>query len=104
MIHSMTGYAAASRDLGSAVLNLELKSVNSRYLDIGFRLGEDLRFLEMPLREKIAERIARGKIEMRGYLRTMASRTRLPVRLYCRWSTSRRIKKTPRPPGTSTKT
>jgi uncharacterized protein (TIGR00255 family) len=68
MIHSMTGYAAASRDLGSAVLNLELKSVNSRYLDIGFRLGEDLRFLEMPLREKITERIARGKIEMRGYL------------------------------------
>ena len=52
MIHSMTGYAAASRDLGSAVLNLELKSVNSRYLDIGFRLGEDLRFLEMPLRER----------------------------------------------------
>jgi hypothetical protein len=28
MIHSMTGYAAASRDLGSAMLNLEIKSVN----------------------------------------------------------------------------
>jgi len=68
MIHSMTGYAAASRDLGSAVLNFEIKSVNSRYLDIGFRLSEDLRFLEMPLREKIAERIGRGKIEFRGYL------------------------------------
>lgn len=68
MIHSMTGYAAASRDLGSAALNLEIKSVNSRYLDIGFRLGEDLRFIEMPLRERIAERITRGKIECRGYL------------------------------------
>ncbi len=68
MIYSMTGYAAASRDLGSAVLNLEIKSVNSRYLDIGFRLSEDLRFLEMPLREKITERIGRGKIECRGYL------------------------------------
>ncbi len=68
MIHSMTGYAAASRDLGSAVMNLEIKSVNSRYLDIGFRLGEDLRFLELPLREKIAERITRGKVECRGYL------------------------------------
>jgi uncharacterized protein (TIGR00255 family) len=68
MIHSMTGYAAASRDLGSAVLNLEIKSVNSRYLDIGFRLSEDLRFLEMPLREKITERVGRGKIECRGYL------------------------------------
>lgn len=68
MIHSMTGYAAASQDLGDAVLNLEIKSVNSRYLDISFRLGEELRFLEMPLREKITERIGRGKLECRAYL------------------------------------
>lgn len=68
MIHSMTGYAAASQDLGDAVLNLEIKSVNSRYLDVGFRLGEELRFLEMPLREKITERISRGKLECRAYL------------------------------------
>ena len=83
MIHSMTGYAAASRDLGSAVMNLEIKSVNSRYLDISFRLGEDLRFLEMPLRERIAGRIARGKIECRGYLQAQpaqgaAARQRAP--------------------------
>lgn len=68
MIHSMTGYATASRDLGNAILNLEIKSVNSRYLDITFRLGEELRFLEMPLREKISERISRGKVECRAYL------------------------------------
>ena len=83
MIHSMTGYAAASRDLGSAVMNLEIKSVNSRYLDIGFRLSEDLRFLEMPLREKIAGRVGRGKIECRGYLQAQpaqgnAARRRAP--------------------------
>jgi uncharacterized protein (TIGR00255 family) len=82
MIYSMTGYAAASRDLGSAVMNLEIKSVNSRYLDIGFRLSEDLRFLEMPLREKIVERIGRGKIECRGYLQAQpaqgAARERTP--------------------------
>jgi hypothetical protein len=61
MIYSMTGYAAASRDLGSAVMNFEIKSVNSRYLDIGFRLSEDLRFLEMPLREKLTERIGAAR-------------------------------------------
>ena len=76
MIHSMTGYAAANRDLGSAVLSLELKSVNSRYLDIGFRLGEELRAFEMPLREKIAERLGRGKIECRGYLQAQAGNGR----------------------------
>jgi uncharacterized protein (TIGR00255 family) len=83
MIHSMTGYAAASRDLGSAVMNLEIKSVNSRYLDVTFRLSEDLRFLEMPLREKITGRIGRGKIECRGYLQAQpaqggAARERAP--------------------------
>ena len=60
MIYSMTGYAAASRDLGSAVMNFEIKSVNSRYLDIGFRLSEDLRFLEMPLREKLTDATLRA--------------------------------------------
>ncbi|MBI5899247.1 MAG: YicC family protein [Rhodocyclales bacterium] len=83
MIHSMTGYAAANRDLGRAVLNFEIKSVNSRYLDIGFRLGEDLRFLEMAMREKITERVGRGKIEVRGYLQAQpgqagATRRQMP--------------------------
>jgi len=70
----MTGYAAVQIDLGSASLDLELKSVNSRYLDIQFRIGEELRFLEMPLRELISARIGRGKVECRGGL--SASHTR----------------------------
>jgi uncharacterized protein (TIGR00255 family) len=76
MIHSMTGYASASADLGQAVLSLEIKSVNSRYLDVGFRLGEELRFLEMPLRERITERVGRGKIECRGYLQAQVGGNR----------------------------
>ena len=68
MILSMTGYASGGRDLGFALLNLELKSVNSRYLDLGFRISEDLRFLEMPLREQIAAKVQRGKLEVRGGL------------------------------------
>lgn len=68
MIHSMTGYAAVQRDIGFAVLHLELKSVNSRYFDINFRLAEELRFLEPPLRELISARVSRGKIECRASL------------------------------------
>jgi len=75
MIYSMTGYAAATRDLGSAVLSLELKSVNSRFLDISFRLSEDLRFLEMPMREKLTERIGRGKLECRGHLQAQPAQS-----------------------------
>jgi uncharacterized protein (TIGR00255 family) len=68
MIYSMTGFAAVQRELGPVTLHLELKSVNSRYLDINFRMGEEMRFLEMPLRELIAARIGRGKLECRGGL------------------------------------
>jgi len=67
-IHSMTGYAALERDLGPARITLELKSVNGRFLDLNFRCAEELRFLEMPLREKIAAAIGRGKLDCRLYL------------------------------------
>lgn len=65
MIHSMTGYAAASLDIGRAILHLELKSVNSRFLDLGFRIADDLRVMEPQLRELIAARVQRGKVECR---------------------------------------
>ena len=65
MICSMTGYAVKTRDLPRGTLQLELKSVNSRYLDFHFRIGEDLRANEMPLRELLASRLTRGKVECR---------------------------------------
>ena len=65
MICSMTGYAVKTREFARGTLQLELKSVNSRYLDFHFRIGEDLRALEMPLRELLAARIGRGKVECR---------------------------------------
>ncbi|MCL2523214.1 MAG: YicC family protein [Betaproteobacteria bacterium] len=65
MIFSMTGYAAKTRDGERGSLQLELKSVNSRYLDFHFRISEELRALEQPLRELLASRLTRGKIECR---------------------------------------
>ena len=49
MICSMTGYAVKNRDVERGSLQIELKSVNSRYLDFHFRVAEDLRALEIPL-------------------------------------------------------
>ncbi|MCL6555963.1 MAG: YicC family protein [Burkholderiales bacterium] len=68
MIYSMTGFAAASREMVGGTLNLELKSVNGRYLDLQFRLAEELRALEPLLRERLAARLARGKVECRLFL------------------------------------
>jgi uncharacterized protein (TIGR00255 family) len=61
----MTGYAVKTRDVERGSLQLELKSVNSRYLDFHFRVTEELRSLEMPLRELLASRLTRGKVECR---------------------------------------
>ena len=65
MICSMTGYAVKTRDIERGSLQLELKSVNSRYLDFHFRITEELRSLEMPLREMLSARLNRGKVECR---------------------------------------
>ena len=61
----MTGYAARNAELGRAAFSIELKSVNSRFLDLAFRLPEELRSLEPLLRERIATRVQRGKVECR---------------------------------------
>ncbi len=65
MIYSMTGYAALSQEMPQGTINLEIKSVNSRYLDIQFRIVDELRGLEPSLRELIGARLARGKIDCR---------------------------------------
>ncbi|HEX5464121.1 MAG TPA: YicC/YloC family endoribonuclease [Burkholderiales bacterium] len=62
----MTGFAAAARELPQGVLNLELRAVNHRYLDIQFRLPEELRTLEGGLREQLTARLTRGKVECRA--------------------------------------
>ena len=65
MVQSMTGFAVQTRDLGSISLHLELRSVNSRYLDLGFRIVDDLRAAEPAIRERITARLGRGKVECR---------------------------------------
>jgi len=65
MIHSMTGYATASRELAWGAVSVELRSVNHRYLDLSFRMPDELRPVEQAMREMISAAITRGKIECR---------------------------------------
>jgi uncharacterized protein (TIGR00255 family) len=61
----MTGFAAVTRELAQGSLSIELRTVNSRYLEIHFRLDESLRALEPGLRELIGAALSRGKTECR---------------------------------------
>ena len=84
-VYSMTGYATAtagavsthetagaadnlaprSAPTGTASVSVELRSVNGRFLDLGFRLPDEFRSLEPALRELLAAAFRRGKIELR---------------------------------------
>lgn len=70
----MTGYAVAARELaGSGTLTVEIRAVNNRYLDLQFRLPEELRAIEPTLRELFAAKLARGKVECRIALAAAAT-------------------------------
>jgi uncharacterized protein (TIGR00255 family) len=97
-VYSMTGYASAqSTDAPApaegeqkpgtcARLGLEIRSVNSRFLDLAFRLPDELRKDEARLRERLTARLKRGKVEVRisvdsGSDQTIDPSTRLLQRL-----------------------
>ncbi|HEX8404479.1 MAG TPA: YicC/YloC family endoribonuclease, partial [Duganella sp.] len=61
----MTGYAVATSESAAGTLTIEIKSVNSRFLDLQFRINDDLRALEPDLRSAVMGAITRGKVELR---------------------------------------
>ena len=69
----MTGYALASRETPAGQVVVELRSVNSRFLDLSLRMPDDLRIAEPSLRELIGGAVQRGKLECRVALRTAAA-------------------------------
>ena len=65
----MTGYAVATRDTAAGQLSVEVRSVNSRFLDLVFRLPDEQRACEPALREQLSASVLRGKVECRVALR-----------------------------------
>ena len=71
---SMTGFGAASVDCRVGKINLEIKSVNSRFFEFSPRLPDEFRWMEQSLREQLQRAVSRGKIELRlGLSRTESS-------------------------------
>ena len=63
MVHSMTAFAREEIDADWGAAAWELRSVNHRYLDVSLRLPEELRSLDAGVRERIAARVRRGKVD-----------------------------------------
>jgi uncharacterized protein (TIGR00255 family) len=60
----MTAFARTDRHLEGASLAWEIRSVNHRYLEVSPRLPDALRSLENPVRERLRQRLARGKVDV----------------------------------------
>jgi uncharacterized protein (TIGR00255 family) len=76
MIYSMTGFASASQETAQGSLAAELKTVNHRYLEFQSRIPEELRPLEPAMREAVAARLTRGKVDCRVTFTPVASAAR----------------------------
>ncbi len=63
MIRSMTAFARQEAQGEWGALQLELRSVNHRYLEVNPRLPEELRLLEPKIRERIGKQLGRGKVD-----------------------------------------
>ena len=63
MLHSMTGFARESAETGIGTLTWEIRAVNHRYLDVQFKLPEDLRSKEQTFRQQASSSLGRGKVE-----------------------------------------
>ena len=76
MIASMTGFARRELTGRFGSLACELRSVNHRYLEPGFRLPEELRPLESELRQLLAKHLKRGKVDCTVHLRSVQAAER----------------------------
>ena len=69
MLHSMTGFARESAESAIGTLTWEIRAVNHRYLDVQFKLPEDLRPKEQVFRQQASSSLGRGKVECALYFR-----------------------------------
>ncbi|MBY0571996.1 MAG: YicC family protein, partial [Burkholderiaceae bacterium] len=61
----MTGYATSTQETDAGTITIEIKSVNSRFLDLQFRINDDFRSVESLFRDAISRKLVRGKVECR---------------------------------------
>lgn len=78
-IRSMTAFASGERTTEWGVLGCEMRAVNHRFLELGLRVPDELWVFEPLLRERVAARVSRGKLDLALRLRTQGEGNGLQV-------------------------
>ena len=76
MIRSMTGFAAVGREENGDKVNVTLKSVNHRFLDVALRVPQSLAAIESRIRAALQQRLTRGRVEVSLSVETTAAPAR----------------------------
>ena len=63
MVYSMTGYGRKEINIDERVISIEIKTLNTKYFDVSFKLPSDLKFKEIEIRQILAKELVRGKVE-----------------------------------------
>ena len=79
MIQSMTGFGKASLQLPSKKITVEIKSLNSKGLDLSVRMPSNYREMELGLRNQIALKLERGKVDFSVFIESTAEQTSTKV-------------------------
>ena len=79
MIHSMTGYGKSVLQLPNKTISIEIKSLNSKSLDLNMRMPSIYRSKELDLRKAVAAKLSRGKVDFSLYFETTSEETQTNV-------------------------
>ena len=79
MIHSMTGYGKSVLQLADKTISIEIKSLNSKSLDLNMRMPSAYRSKELGLRKSIAAELIRGKVDFSLHVDTSGKETHTNV-------------------------
>ena len=79
MIHSMTGYGKSVLQLPNKTISIEIKSLNSKSLDLNMRMPSIYRSKELDLRKTVAAKLNRGKVDFSLYFETNSEETQTNV-------------------------
>ena len=81
MIQSMTGFGKAVVELPHKKITVEIKSLNSKQLDLSTRIPQQYREMEMEIRSEIAKRLERGKVDFFVYSEAIGKETSAQINI-----------------------
>ena len=79
MLKSMTGFGKATKEFEKRTVNVEIRSLNSKGMDLSFRLSNSYREFELELRSEITRMLERGKVDLSVYVESKSLETPVEI-------------------------